>query len=165
MQSQVDRARALTIREAVREAREVNPKLTFQQAWEQVRAKEPNLFAEGATSQVLIPAASDSDAFVGTPVDDPEQVRQRKIQGLVEEFLSDHPGITFKTAYLSVQHENPKLFPEMESLDVKEKNMAAQEKIKAAVEELRARKPHLNFAAAWHALQREKPELFDFESA
>jgi hypothetical protein len=149
------------IRERISAMQTADPSLTFASAWDRLKSASPELFdrVDGAQSAPSLPGNG------GTPVDDSEAIRQRKILGLVEKVLQTRPGITFKTAHLTVQHQNPELFPEMENLGVKEKNMARQEKIKAAVEELRLRMPHLNFAAAWHKLQREKPELFEFESA
>jgi hypothetical protein len=101
--------------------------------------------------------------------DDPaavaEKARQAKIQALTQQFLSTHPGVSYKTARLSVLHENPQLMDEhTATLDTREVNMVKQEKLKAAIDKVRKQNPSYSFDMAWNKLRREQPSLFDWES-
>jgi ATPase subunit of ABC transporter with duplicated ATPase domains len=100
-----------------------------------------------------------------TPPPTPEQVRARRIEELTQEFLSDHPGVTFKTAYLAVQHEHPDLFPEMAVQDTVIENAGREAKLKDESTKLRQAQGHPSFAQAWALLQRTRPELFDWSES
>jgi hypothetical protein len=89
--------------------------------------------------------------------------REKQINDLVAKQLEQTPGITFRTAYMTIMQQRPDLFPAQQNMDVREKNALVQQTLMDEIKKLRAKNPHLTFVTAWDKLARERPSLFSFQ--